>query len=71
MVCCGDRGLGDGRWDERIGRGGIGGAGERRVTGRGSEKDIPTVHIAHHVDFSFCLSNLLLAGDLGLCAEEH
>jgi hypothetical protein len=46
--------------------------GKRGGEVEGEREDVPTVHVAHHVDLSFCLSNLLLAGDLGLCAaEEH
>lgn len=32
---------------------------------------VPAVHVANHVDFSFCLGDFLLAGDLGAAAHAE
>jgi len=32
---------------------------------------VPAVHVADHVDFSFCLGDFLLAGDLGAAAHAE
>lgn len=42
------------------------------TTGGGcGERNVPRVHVRDHVDFCFCLGDLLLGGELGLAAEEE
>lgn len=34
-------------------------------------RSVPRIHVRNHVDFRFCLSKLLLGGDLGLATEQE